>query len=104
MAKAIDLVADVEFQSPRDDDDVKTTWILRSLTSFEFMRCTTRPDEMYERFVELGLIGWKDFNDCHGNPIEFSVENMDRIPPIVLQDISFEIQKLSVLTEDERKN
>lgn len=104
MAKAIDIVGEVEYISPKDTDEEKTTWILRSLTGFEFMECTTDYDTMYTKFVKRGLIGWKNFKDSKGEEIPFSVENMGRIMPIILQDISFKIQDISVLSEEETKN
>ena len=104
MAKAIELVVGKDFVSKNDTDDEKTTWILRTLTGIEFMRCTAHGFVDHEMIIELGLTGWKDFPDAEGNEIEFSTENTGRIPPLILQDISFEIQTMSQLGESERKN
>ena len=104
MAKALALVADYEYQSDKDPDEVKTTWILRSLTSFEFMQCCGNGVVDDAMFVRTGLVGWRDFVDAAGEEIEFSVENMGRIPPLIVQDLSFKIQNISVLSEDDRKN
>lgn len=104
MAKAIELVVDKEFVSKHDNDEIKTTWIIRTLTGIEFMRCTASGYVDYEMTIMLGLVGWKDFNNEDGSPIEFSKENIGRIPPLILQDISFQIQSLSSMGDDERKN
>jgi len=104
MAKAIELLIGKEHQSDVDTDELKTTWILRTLTGIEFMRCTAHGFVDHEMIIELGLTGWKDFPDAEGNEIEFSSKNIGRIPPLILQDISFEIQTMSQLGEEERKN
>ena len=104
MAKAIELVVGKEFIAEHDTDDEKTTWSLRTLTGIEFMRCTAHGFVDHEMIISLGLIGWKDFPDEAGNEIEYSSANIGRIPPLILQDISFEIQTMSQLGEKERKN
>jgi len=104
MAKAVDLVIDKEYISENDTDEKKTTWIIRTLTGLEFMKCTAGGYVDHEMIIDLGLTGWKDFPDNEGVEIEYSIENIGRIPPLLLQDISFEIQMLSSLGESERKN
>lgn len=104
MAKAIELVVGKEFKSDSDKDDLQTTWVLRTLTGVEFMRCTSGGFVDHEMIINLGLTGWKDFPDSDGKEIEFSIENIGRIPPLILQDISFEIQTMSSLGGEERKN
>ena len=103
MAKALEVLFNQEFISEYDDDDVKTSWELRSLTGMEFLKaCTNGVD--YEKMIELGLTGWNDFKDSSGNQIPFSVDEIRLIPTLILQDIALEIQKMSMLNEDERKN
>ena len=104
MAKAIELVVGKEFKSDSDKDDLQTTWILRTLTGVEFMRCTSNGYVNHEMIINLGLTGWKDFPGVDCKEIEFSIENIGRIPPLILQDISFEIQTMSSLGGEERKN
>ncbi len=104
MAKAINVVIDQEYQSDKDDDELKSTWMLRSLSGLEFLECTSRGYVDHDMILQKGLTGWKDFMDGEGNQIVFTRSHIGRIPPIILQDISFEIQKISTLTENERKN
>ena len=105
MAKALHLVTDKEFQSEKDEDDKKTTWLLRTLTGLEFLRCTSSGYVDHEMIIALGLVGWRDFPDEEsGKEIEFSVVNIGLISPLLLQDISFEIQTMSQLGAEERKN
>jgi len=104
MAKAIELLIGKEYQADADTDELKTTWILRTLTGIEFMRCTAHGYVDHEMIIGLGLTGWQDFPDSEGKEINYSVENIGRIPPLILQEISFEIQTMSQLGESERKN
>lgn len=104
MAKAIDILIDQEFVSEQDDDEVKTTWLLRSLTALEFLRCTSRGYVDHDMILEYGITGWRDFKDGNGEDIPFSKVAINRIPPMILQDISFKIQEISTLSEGERKN
>jgi hypothetical protein len=104
MAKAIDLLVDQEFQSEYDSDDVKTTFMLKSLSGMEYLECTSKGFVDYEKIIKIGLTGWKNFPDNEGVEIPFDVENMSRIPPMILQDISFQILNISSNSEDERKN
>ena len=104
MAKAIDMIVDSEFVSEYDDDEVKTTWILRTLSGIEFLKCTSKGYVDHEMIIDLGLTGWRDFKDSNGHDIQFSQQDIIRIPPMILQDISFAIQNLATLGEDERKN
>ena len=104
MAKAIELVVGKEFFSKHDTDDKKTTWILRTLSGIEFMRCTQSGFVDTEMVINLGLTGWKDFPDKGGNEIEFSVKNFKYIPAFIAQDIYSELEKISLLSGEERKN
>lgn len=104
MAKAIDILVDQEFQSEKDTDEIKTTFMLRSLTGLEFLSCTSGGYVDHPRILELGITGWRDFNNSDGSPIEFSRHNIGRIPALILQDLSFRIQTISSMKDDERKN
>jgi len=104
MAKAIDILLDQEFQAEQDNDEVKTTWILRTLSGLEFLSCTTGGYVDHDRFITLGLTGWKDFFSSDGEQIEFSKKDIARIPAPILQEISYKVQEISSLSEDERKN
>lgn len=105
MAKALNIVINQEFISDQDkDEEIKTTWILRSLTGLEFLRCCSSGYVDHDMIIELGLVGWKKFLDGEGKDIEFHVNMIPKIPPLYLQDISAEIQRISIITEDERKN
>ena len=105
MAKALHLVTDREYISKADDDENKTTFILRSLTGLEFIDCTSGGFVDIKMILRLGLTGWRDFPDeVTGEEIEFSVENFKYVPPLLIQDISFEIQAMSQLGAEERKN
>jgi hypothetical protein len=104
MAKAINLVNDARFESDADTDEKKTTWILRTLTGVEFIRATANGYVDHEMILNAGIVGWENFVNEDGTDIEFSIKNVGRIPPTILQDISFEIQAMSGLAEKERKN
>jgi len=104
MAKALNVLIDQEYKSDKDDDELQTTWMLRSLSGLEFLECTSRGFVDHDLILSKGLTGWNDFLDLDGNQIKFSASYIGRVPPIILQDLSFEIQKISTLTENERKN
>ncbi len=104
MSQPIELFTDQKFESKHDDDKLKTTWFLRSMTGFEFLKATSQGEIDHEYVINTCLTNWTDFFDIEGTQIPFSKENISRISPIILQDISFQIQSLSVVTEKERKN
>lgn len=104
MAKAIDLLVKKEYVSEADTDEEKTIWLLNTLSGLQFMQCTSNGFVDHEMIIRLGLSGWLNFHDFAGNEIEFSAENINRIPALILQDISFEIQGMSGLMGEERKN
>ena len=105
MAKALNTVINQEFISEHDDEEeVKTTWILRSLTGLEFLECCSAGFVDHEKIINYGLVGWKDFMGADGNPIEFHRADIQRIPATYLQDISFKIQTISTVSEEETKN
>ena len=104
MAKALNILIDQPFTSDHDDDETKTTWFYRTLTALEWLEVTQTGAVNYQLILEKGLTGWKDFIDGEGNQIPFALEEINRIPPFILQDIAFKIQEDSMLSEDERKN
>lgn len=104
MAKAIEIVTGVEFQSPLDDDEVKTTWILKSLSNSDFLDCVKLGEVDHVGFVHKGLTGWKNFVTESGEEIEFCEDMISQIPPTILLDVSLKIQAISSLNENERKN
>lgn len=104
MAKAIEMVRDKEFISEQDTDGSQTTWLLRTLSGLEFIRATGGGYVDHDYILTTGITGWKDFPDDSGKEVEFSVANINLIPPLILQDISFELQEMSGLGESERKN
>lgn len=104
MTKAIDILIDKEFISKIDKDEIPTTWILRSMTGIEFLEVTAMGRVDHEKILNWCLTGWKKFIGSDGKEIEFSRENINRVPPIILQDISLEIQEMSAVSEKERKN
>lgn len=104
MAKAIEILIGKEIVSEYDTDEVKTTWIIRSLSGFEFIEATKHGYVDHEYILTHGITGWKDFKDASGNPLEFSIENIARIPPVILQELSFAIQEMASIGESERKN
>jgi len=104
MARAVEMVVGKEFVSEYDTDKKKTTWLLRTLTGGEYMRCTRQGYVDDALIVEFGLTGWNDWIDDDNKPIEFSVAQIARIPPLIFQDISFAIQSLSTVSDEERKN
>ena len=104
MAKALDVLIDQEFVSKLDEDETPTTWMLRSLTGVEYLECFSTGKCDHNMILSRGITGWKNFPDKDGNEIEFSIGNINRIPAPILQDISFEIQGMSSLNEEERKN
>ena len=104
MVKAVELIIGKEFISEYDDDEVKTKFLINTLKGKEFLRATMRGFVDIDYILDTGLVGWKDFYNEDGTPVEFSQENIDKVPPLILQDIAFAIQSLSTLEEDERKN
>ena len=95
MAKAVNLVTDVPYQCEADTDEVKTTWMLRSLTGGEMMDITKQGFVDHNLILELGIVGWKDFYDHTGEKeIEFSKANIQLIPGLLFQELSFKIQEL----------
>ena len=105
MAKALSVINDYEFVSDLDkDEEIKTKWILRSLTGREFLRCVQNGIVDHELIINYGLIGWKDFPDEDGKDIEFNLANIDRIPSEYLAEISFKLQEMAQLQDDEIKN
>ena len=54
--------------------------------------------------IRYGLVGWENFNDENGKPINFSLENVKRVPPVYLSEISTEIINRSELGEAATKN
>lgn len=104
MAKALKVFSEYEYVSPLDEDETPTTWILRSLDAIEFQSTVESGDIKWEQYALLGITGWRNFPDSDGNEIEYSKENIGRIPPAILQDLEIKIQALSVMTEDEQKN
>lgn len=104
MTTALAILTDVEFQAKTDMSDNKTTWILRSLSGLELLECTRRGYVDHAEIIHKGLTGWKDFYDSNGVAIEFKQDNIGRINGLILQELSYEIQELSSMTEDERKN
>ena len=104
MAKAIDILIDQDFVSDLDTDENKTTWIIRTLSGLEFLSCVNAAGVDHQKVLELGLTGWKDFPDADGSEIEFSKPNIGRISAELLQDISFKIQGISSLSEEDAKN
>lgn len=54
--------------------------------------------------LEMGLVGWDNFNDQSGNMIIFSKENLDFIPAKYRSEIAAEIRGENELTEGEEKN
>ena len=104
MAKAIDILIDQDFVSDLDTDESKTTWVLRTLSGLEFLSCITAAGVDHQKVIELGLTGWRDFNNADNSAIEFSKPNIGRISAEILQDISYEIQAMSSVSEEEAKN
>ena len=104
MAKAINMIVGQDFISDNDEDEVKTIWKVRTLNGFEFLECTSQGFFDHALCIHKGLTGWENFKDIAGNDIEFSDDNISLIPALILQEISLEIQIMSSLTEDERKN
>lgn len=104
MAKAIDILIDQDFISDLDTDEKKTTWVIRTLSGLEFLSCVNTTGVDHQKVIELGLTGWRDFNNADGSAIEFSKPNIGRIPAEILQDISFKIQNSSSVSEEEAKN
>ena len=54
--------------------------------------------------LEMGLVGWENFLDQEGNPIDFQTANIDWIPAKARAEIALEIRGESELSEDEEKN
>lgn len=104
MAKALKVITGERFKSSQDTDKVKTVWLIRGLTSLEMLRATSKGYVDHDMILMLGITGWEKFKDGKGKDIPYDVNNIERIPPDILQDISFKIQELSNMTEDERKN
>lgn len=104
MTTALAMLTDYDYQAEHDESDKKTTWILRSLSGLEMIECTHRGYVDHAEVLHRGLIGWKDFVDSTGKDIPFSEDKISLINALILTDISYEIQNISALTEDERKN
>lgn len=104
MAKAIDIITDQVYISEIDEDEIKTEWLIRSMTAHEFMKCTSKGFVDHKMITEIGITGWTNFHDGKGNQIEFSVANIARIHPMMLQELSYKIQSISTLSGEERKN
>lgn len=104
MATARQLIADQEFVSKEDHDEVKTTWVIRSMSAFEWVTATNSGKVDWNYMVSTCLTGWTNFRDESGSNIEFSANSMGMIPPLIFQDIATEIMRISSMTEDERKN
>ena len=54
--------------------------------------------------LRYGLVGWENFSDENGKEIKFSAKNIERIPPLLLSELSTEIVNRSELGEDATKN
>ena len=104
MAKAIDLILEKEFQCEADTDEIKTTWLLRSLTGSEWLKCTANGFVDIDLILEYGICGWRDFPDANGNEVPYSRINIGRIDPVYLQEIYIELQRMASMGEEERKN
>jgi len=104
MTKAIEMLTGVKFTSDFDTDKKKTIWLLKSINSLEFIDCNGNGYVDHVLFVHKGLTGWENFRDHKNKQIEFSVENISRIDPNILLDISLKVQDISTLSEKERKN
>lgn len=53
--------------------------------------------------IKHGLIGWRNFFDREGKEIEFSKENINRLPPLVFLSVATVIINSTVFGEEEKK-
>lgn len=107
MATALPLITKAPFISKHDKDkpgSVQVIWMLQPLTGLQHMEITASGFTDYSGAIMMGLKGWKNFKDAAGAEVEFSFENIARIPALYLQDIAFEILKRSSLDEEKTKN
>jgi len=110
MVQALEVISEFDFVCDVDKDDDgnnkadATIWKLRALTGMEWVRCSSTGRVNHELVVNIGLVGWSNFLDKDGKPIEYCLANMSRIPSGVLVDIFLKIDQVSTLGEEERKN
>lgn len=50
------------------------------------------------------LVGWKNLKNKKGEEIPFSVEMIPKFPPLVREEINNEINRISIPTDDDKKN
>lgn len=63
-------------------------------------------NQMLLERVARGLVGWKNFADSDGKPVEFSEkieENLNRVTPYI-SELSTAIKAISELSGDQEKN
>jgi len=94
-------VSKLEKDTPKED---QTTWMLQPLNGLQRMEISSMGFTDYTAALMLGLVGWENFKDENGVEMEFTTENMKRVPALYLQDIALELIKRSDLDEEKIKN
>lgn len=73
---------------------------------FQFPIPENSDEIAYER-VSLGLVGWENFKYLSGGECPFTdkqEQNLDKLEDALLQELSFAIEALSIVTEEEAGN
>ena len=115
MITAVDPRTQVRFVPESEKKKkAKTAFLYLPMTELEKVNMATvigpgegqgqMPETFLARLVIEHLCGWENFKDSAGTELEFSGENVQRIPWIVILDIGADILKTSGFGEVERKN
>lgn len=95
-------VSKLEKDKPKEE---QTTWMLQPLNGLQHMQVSSGVFGVdYSGALAVGLTGWENFKDENGVEIEFSNENISRVPALYLQDIALEILKRSEMKDEKVKN
>jgi hypothetical protein len=97
------------------DEDVPTRFNLRPLDGLEYMEViseVTKHDsgdfaitsKGMQKAIRSGVVGWENFKGSTGKDIKFSPHNLNKVPPLILQELAGEIIERSELGAEAEKN
>ncbi len=97
------------------DDDEKTAFEIKPLNGLVAMEVFAEASsdandnlrisgKAMQKVLKHGLVNWRNLNDEADRPVKFSIANLHRVPPFVLNEIATEIISISQLSGEEIKN
>lgn len=97
------------------DEENPTRFNLRPLDGLEYMEVIAEVTKLesgdfsissrgMQKAIRSGVVGWENFLGSNGKDIKFSPHNINKIPPLILQELASEVIERSELGAEAEKN